>query len=161
MTLTAPAYSRTQPIARRRNLAAVLGVSVLLAQLFLPGLDSTRWAGVWPLLLLPVIAFCLHGLTSQAWVWNRLFRKASSLDEYETHARNAFIARAYAVSGPLLWASFAAFLLGGGLLRTTPALNPFAGASVEVATALFIIVVVSLFDALPRIIAALNELDDD
>ncbi|MBB5236114.1 hypothetical protein [Deinococcus budaensis] len=161
MTLTAPAYSRTQPLTRRRRLAAVLGMSVLLAQIFLPGMDSTRWAGVWPLLLLPGIAFRLHGLTSRAWVWNRLFRRTEQLDEYETHARNAFVARAYAVSGPLLWASFAAFLLGGGLLRTVPALNPFAGANVEVATALFIVVVVSLFDALPRIVAALNEPEAD
>ena len=161
MILTARAYTRTQPLARRRLLALILGVSVLLARVFLPGLDSTRWSGVWPLLLLPVIVFCLHGLTSQVWVWNRLFRKAADLDEYETHGRNAFIARAYASSGPLLWASFAAFLLGGGLFRTVPAMNPFAGANVEVATALFIIVVVSLFDALPRIVAALNEPDAD
>ncbi|GAA5514310.1 hypothetical protein Dcar01_03065 [Deinococcus carri] len=161
MTLMSRAYSRRRSLTSRRVLAALLGVSVLLAQLFLPSLDTERWTSVWPLLLLPVIAYGLHGLTSQVWVWNRLFRKGTPLDEYETHARNAFIARAYAVSGPLLWASFAALLLGGGLIRSVPALNPFAGANVEVAAVLFIIVVTSLFDTLPRIVAALNEPDVD
>ncbi|WP_245808287.1 hypothetical protein [Deinococcus hopiensis] len=136
-------------------------MSVLLVQLFLPSLNAERWTGILPLLLLPIIAYCQHGLTSSVWSWNRLFRKGNDLDEYETHARNAYIARAYALSGPLLWVSFIAFLLGGGLIRSFPLLNPFADASVAVAIGVFLAVLVSAFDVLPRIVAALNETDPD
>lgn len=56
MILTARA--RTRSLAQRHSLAWLLGMSALLAQIFLPGLDSTRWSGVW-LLLLPVTALYL------------------------------------------------------------------------------------------------------
>ena len=58
-----PAYTRTLPMTRRRALAAGLGLSVLGLQLFLPSLDAERWGSLWPLLLVPVAALCLHGLT--------------------------------------------------------------------------------------------------
>lgn len=154
-------YSRTRPLAHRRMLAALLGVSVLTAQLTLPSLDSSHWTGVWSLLTLPVIAYCLHGLTSQVWTWNRLFRPSASLDEYEIHARNAFIALAYRRANIIIWSSFASLLIGGGLLRNSPTLNVLVGANVEVAVGLFVIVLVSSLDVLPRIMAALYEPDSE
>lgn len=158
MMLTAKPFSRTQPMPRRRLWAAVLGLSVLALQLTLPSLDSQRWSGVLPLLLLPVILVAQHQLTSDAWVWNRLFRREAELDEYERNSRNAFIARAYALSGGwALWLLFAAYLLGGGFLKRYPALNPFPTANAETATAVFFLVVVSAYAYLPRIVAALSE----
>lgn len=152
-----PAYTRTLPMTRRRTLAAGLGLSVLGLQLFLPSLDAEHWGGLWPLLLVPVAAVCLHGLTSQAWVWTQLFRREAQLDEYERHTRDAFVARAFTLSGRLLWVSFLATLLGGGLITRFPALNPFAGASTEVAWGLFVLVAAAGYDGLPRILAALHE----
>ena len=67
------------------------------------------------------------------------------------------MARAFTVSGPLLWVSFLATLLGGGLVTRFPALNPFAGASAEVAWGLFVLVTAVVYDGLPRILAALHE----
>ena len=158
MMLTAKPFSRTQPMKRRRFWAAVLGLSLLTLQLTLPSLDSERWLGVLPLLLFPVVGAALHQLTSDAWVWNRLFRKEGELDEYERHARNAFIARAYALSGG--WAGgllFAAYLLGGGFLKRFPAINPLPGGNAETASAVFFVLLVLAYAYLPRIVAALSE----
>lgn len=159
MMLTTTPYRRTQPLARRRATLWTLGISVLLLQLTLPSLDSTRWTGVLPLLLFPVIAACLHGLTSDTWVWNRLFRKECELDEYEVHARNAFIARAYALTNG--WAGlllFLAFIVGGGFLNHRfPQLHLFPEANGETAAALLFLILLTGFQVLPRLVAAVSE----
>ena len=145
-------------MGRRRFWAAALGVSVLALQLTLPSLTSERWSGVLALLLLPVLAVALHQLASDVWVWNRLFRKEAELDEYERHARNAFIARAYGLSsGWMLWLLFAASLLSGGFLQRFPAINPFPAGNAETAGAVFFILLVLAYAYLPRIVAALSE----
>ena len=158
MMLTAKPFSRTQPMGRRRFWAAVLGLGLLVLQLTLPSLDSERWLGVLPLLLLPVVGAALHQLTSDAWVWTRLFRKEGELDEDERHSRNAFIARAYGLSsGWMLWLLFAAYLLSGGVLKRFPAINPFPAGNPETASVVFFILLGLGYSYLPRIVAALSE----
>lgn len=160
MMLTTRPYSRTQPLSRRRTILWILVVSVLLLQLFLPSMDSTRWTGILPLAFLPVIGVCLHQLTSDTWVWNRLFRREAQLDEYELHARNAFIARSYALvngwGGLLL---FLVFLVSGGFLNNRfPGLRLFPNDdSAMTATAVFLILLVIGFQLLPRLVAAVSE----
>lgn len=158
MSLMTKPYSRRLPLARRRALAWTLGASLLALQLFLPSMDSERFSGIWSLLLLPIIFYAAHQLTSDGWVWNRLFRKETDLDEYETHARNAFIARAYSLlKGWCGWLHFAALLIGAGFISRFPALNPFADANKEAAIALYVITLWWAFEYLPRIVAALSE----
>ncbi|GEM49371.1 hypothetical protein [Deinococcus cellulosilyticus] len=147
-------YSRTLPLMQRRALIVVFGSSALLAQLLLPSVQTESVAGALPLLLIPLALVCHYALMSEVWVWNRLFRPDRNLDEYERHTRNTFIAQAYNLNRFLIWISVAAFMVGGGLLRSVPSLNVFAGASFEVAVLVFFAVVMGVFEGLPRLIAA-------
>ena len=155
-TISIP-YTRSMPVRQRSLLIIALAVCGLLAQVLLPSATTGSVLGSVSLLILPVALYCHHALFSNAWVWNRLFRSAAQLDEYERHTRNAFIAAAYDVNRVLVWISLVAFLWGGGLILTLSSINVFAGASFEVAVMVFVGVLITLFEVTPKAIAAWRE----